>query len=210
LGGLIRQGLFREDLFFRLNVVPLRLPPLRERLEDIGDLAQHFFVLAAAEGLPLKRIEPDALERLKRYRWPGNIRELENLTRRLAALYPQEAVTAQLVDMELGADAAGTGPYYPAALDPEKRRPGEPEPRPTLAGAMERHIAELFHEHGAGLPPPGLYYRILREIEYPMIAAVLAATRGNQIKAAELLGLNRNTLRKKVRDLDIRWIRSPR
>src|ERR1700719_455285 len=122
LSGLIRQGLFREDLFFRLNVVPLRLPPLRERLEDIGDLAQHFFVLAAAEGLPLKRIEPDALERLKRYRWPGNIRELENLTRRLAALYPQEAVTAQLVDMELGADGPGTGPHYPAALDQENGR----------------------------------------------------------------------------------------
>jgi DNA-binding NtrC family response regulator len=107
----------------------LRLPPLRERLEDIGDLAQHFFVLAAAEGLPLKRIEPDALERLKRYRWPGNIRELENLTRRLAALYPQEAVTAQLVDMELGADAPGTGPHYPVALDQEKRSRS-----PDLAG----------------------------------------------------------------------------
>ena len=207
LGGLIRQGLFREDSFFRLNVVPLRLPPLRERLEDIGDLAQHFFVLAAAEGLPLKRIEPDALERLKRYRWPGNIRELENLTRRLAALYPQEAVTAQLVDMELGADASGTGPHYPAALDQEKRRSGEPEP---LAGAMERHLSELFQAHGAGLPPPGLYHRILREIECPLISAALAATRGNRIKAAKLLGLNRNTLRKKVRDLDIRWIRSPR
>jgi two-component system nitrogen regulation response regulator GlnG len=210
LGGLIRQGLFREDLFFRLNVVPLRLPPLRERLEDIGDLAQHFFVLAAAEGLPLKRIEPDALERLKRYRWPGNIRELENLTRRLAALYPQEAVTAQLIDMELGADAPGTGPHFPAARDPENGRAGEPGRRPTLAGAMERHLSELFHEHGKGLPPPGLYQRILRELEYPLISAALAATRGNQIKAAELLGLNRNTLRKKVRDLDIRWIRSPR
>jgi two-component system nitrogen regulation response regulator GlnG len=210
LGGLIRQGLFREDLFFRLNVVPLRLPPLRERLEDIGDLAQHFFVLAAAEGLPLKRIEPDALERLKRYRWPGNIRELENLTRRLAALYPQEAVTAQLVDMELGANALGTGPHYPAALDQEKRRSGEREPRPTLASAMERHLSELFQAHGTGLPPPGLYHRILREIEYPLISAALAAARGNQIKAAELLGLNRNTLRKKVRDLDIRWMRSPR
>ena len=124
LGGLIRQGLFREDLFFRLNVVPLRLPPLRERLEDIGDLAQHYFVLAAAEGLPLKRIEPDALERLKRYRWPGNVRELENLTRRLAALYPQEAVTAQLVDMELSTDPPAIAPLYPAALDPEKRRSG--------------------------------------------------------------------------------------
>ena len=128
LGGLIRQGLFREDLFFRLNVVPLRLPPLRERLEDIGDLAQHFFVLAAAEGLPLKRIEPDALERLKRYRWPGNIRELENLTRRLAALYPQEAVTAQLVDMELSVDAPGTR----AALS-GGARPGETAVRGTRA-----------------------------------------------------------------------------
>jgi two-component system nitrogen regulation response regulator GlnG len=210
LGGLIRQGLFREDLFFRLNVVPLRLPPLREHLEDIGDLAQHFFVLAAAEGLPLKRIEPDALDRLKRYCWPGNIRELENLTRRLAALYPQEVVTAHLVDMELSVDAPGTGPRYLAALGPEKRRSGEPEPRPTLAGALERHLSELFQAHGAGLPPPGLYHRVLREIEYPLISAALDATRGNQLKAAELLGLNRNTLRKKVRDLDIRWMRAPR
>jgi two-component system, NtrC family, nitrogen regulation response regulator GlnG len=210
LGVLIRQGLFREDLFFRLNVVPLRLPPLRERLEDIGDLAQHFLVLAAAEGLPLKRIEPDALERLKRYRWPGNIRELENLTRRLAALYPQESVTAQLVDMELSVDAPAIVPLYSAAIEPKNGRSGEPEPRPTLAGAIERHLSELFHEHGAGLPPPGLYHRILREIEYPLISAALAATRGNQIKAAELLGLNRNTLRKKVRDLDVKWMRSPR
>jgi two-component system, NtrC family, nitrogen regulation response regulator GlnG len=185
-----------------LNVVPLRLPPLRERLEDIGDLAQHFFVLAAAEGLPLKRIEPDALDRLKRYRWPGNIRELENLTRRLAALYPQEAVTAQLVNMELGVDSPAIVPGYFTG----QARPTEP--RPTLSGAMERHLSELFHEHGASLPPPGLYHRILREIEYPLISAALAATRGNQIKAAELLGLNRNTLRKKVRDLDIKWVRS--
>ena len=210
LGGQIRQGLFREDLFFRLNVVPLRLPPLRERLEDIADLAHHFFALAAAEGLPLKRIEPEALERLKRYRWPGNIRELENLTRRLAALYPQEAITAQLVNMELNVDAPELVPAYPGASNAGSMRPPESERRQTLASAMERHLAELFNAHGASLPPPGLYHRILREIEYPVISAALAATRGNQIKAAELLGLNRNTLRKKVRDLDIRWMRSPR
>jgi two-component system nitrogen regulation response regulator GlnG len=149
--------------------------------------------------LPLKHIEPDALERLKRYRWPGNIRELENLTRRLAALYPQEAITVQLVDMELHVDAPEIVSGYTA----------EPERRQTLASAMEHHLAELFNAHGAGLPPPGLYHRILREIEYPVISAALSATRGNQIKAAELLGLNRNTLRKKVRDLDIRWMRSP-
>src|SRR4030081_473593 len=207
---LIQQGTFREDLFFRLNVVPLRLPPLRERTEDIGDLTQHFFSLAAAEGLPLKRIEPEALERMKRYRWPGNIRELENLTRRLAALYPQEAVTAQLVDMELSVDTPAIMPHYPASLDQEIARSGEQGGRPTLAGAMERHLSELFQAHGAGLPPPGLYHRILRELEYPLISAALAAARGHQIKAAELLGLNRNTLRKKVRDLDIRLLRSPR
>ena len=209
LGGQIRQGVFREDLFFRLNVVPLRLPPLRERLEDIADLAQHFFVLAASKGLPLKHIEPDALERLKRYRWPGNIRELENLTRRLAALYPQEAITVQLVDMELNVDAPEILPNFAAGPIAGTALPAEPERRQTLASAMEHHLSELFNAHGASLPPPGLYHRILREVEYPVISAALSATRGNQIKAAELLGLNRNTLRKKVRDLDIRWMRSP-
>ncbi|HTV32180.1 MAG TPA: nitrogen regulation protein NR(I) [Methylocella sp.] len=202
----IRLALFREDLFFRLNVVPLRLPPLRERIEDIPDLAQHFFVLAAAEGLPLKRIEPEALERLKRYSWPGNIRELENLTRRLAVLYPQEVITAQLVDLELRIDTPGLRSLPGANL----AQPPESQRQETLAAAMERHLADLFETHGASLPPPGLYHRILREIEYPMISAALAATRGNQIKAAELLGLNRNTLRKKARDLDIRWMRTSR
>ncbi len=183
---LIQQGLFREDLFFRLNVVPLRLPPLRERTEDIGDLAQHFFALAASEGLPLKRIEPDALDRLKRYRWPGNIRELENLTRRLAALYPQEAVTVQLIDTELPVDAPALASGFSPASNAV--RPQEPERAITLASAMERHLTELFRGHGDNLPPPGLYHRILRELEYPLISAALAATRGNQIKAAELLG----------------------
>ena len=82
----IQQGLFREDLFFRLNVVPLRLPPLRERTEDIPDLVRHFFQRGVAEGLRPRSLDPAALDRLKRYPWPGNIRELENLTRRLAAL----------------------------------------------------------------------------------------------------------------------------
>ena len=87
---LIRQGLFREDLFFRLNVVPIRLPPLRERSDDIPDLVRHFLADAEREGLPPKTIEPGAIEAMQRYRWPGNVRELENLIRRLTALYPQE------------------------------------------------------------------------------------------------------------------------
>ena len=206
---LIQQGLFREDLFFRLNVVPLRLPPLRERAEDIPDLAHHFFRVAASEGLPLKALEPGAFDRLKRHRWPGNIRELENLVRRLAALYPQDVISEALVESELaadkplgqGVDARGATPEAPAATADSES---------TLALSVERHMAALFKAHGDALPPPGLYHRVLREIEHPLISAALAATRGNQIKAAEMLGLNRNTLRKKVRDLDIRMMRFPR
>ena len=91
----IDQGLFREDLFYRLNVVPLRLPPLRERLEDIPDLVRHFLGIAEKEGLPPKSFEPAAIERLKRYHWPGNVRELENLVRRLSAIYAQDIVTVR-------------------------------------------------------------------------------------------------------------------
>jgi two-component system nitrogen regulation response regulator GlnG len=207
---LIQQGLFREDLFFRLNVVPLRLPPLRERTEDIADLARHFFSLAAAEGLPLKHIENAALDRMKQYRWPGNIRELENLVRRLAALYPQELISEQLVETELEQNVARPSAPAEPAGSAGPRAASAPDPHETLTMGVERHLNDLFKSHPDGLPPPGLYHRILREIEYPLISAALGATRGNQIKAAELLGLNRNTLRKKVRDLDIRLLRSPR
>ncbi len=207
---LIGQGLFREDLFFRLNVVPLRLPPLRERIEDVADLARHFFTQAAAEGLPAKHLEAGALERMKRYRWPGNIRELENLIRRLAALYPQESIGEHLVDLELSADAGGFSPNTPSKVHAVATLPSVDGEALPLSTSVERHLSKLFGAHGEGLPPPGLYHRILRELEQPLISAALAATRGNQIKAAELLGLNRNTLRKKIRDLDIRLMRSPR
>ena len=194
---LINQGMFREDLFFRLNVVPIRLPGLRERSEDIPDLVRHFFTLVEKEGLPHKQIEPAAVERLKRYRWPGNVRELENLIRRLAALYPQDTITENIIEAELDQPAVNLATPESAMED-------------TLSGSMERHLAAYFHGFGDGLPPPGLYHRILREVEYPLISTALAATRGNQIKAAELLGVNRNTLRKKIRDLDVQVIRSSR
>ncbi|MDR3376882.1 MAG: nitrogen regulation protein NR(I) [Ancalomicrobiaceae bacterium] len=194
---LINQGLFREDLYFRLNVVPLRLPPLRERSEDVPDLVRHFFAIAEKEGLPSKQIEQAALERLRRYRWPGNIRELENLIRRLAALYPQDVITASVIDAELS---------QPTASQPVEERAGDE----GLTHSVEKHLANYFGAFGDNLPPPGLYHRILREVEYPLISVALAATRGNQIKAAELLGVNRNTLRKKIRDLDIQVIRSSR
>ena len=195
----IQQGLFREDLFFRLNVVPLRLPPLRERIEDLPDLVRHFFALSEKEGLPSKQIDTPALERLKRYRWPGNVRELENLVRRFAALYPQETITESIVDAELVET-----PMFGSPMT------GEVRIAATLSESVEQHLDTYFAGFKGDLPPPGLYHRILRDIEEPLINAAMAATRGNQIKAAELLGVNRNTLRKKIRDLDIRIIRTLR
>jgi two-component system nitrogen regulation response regulator GlnG len=191
---LVQQGLFREDLFFRLNVVPLRLPPLRERAEDIPDLIRHFFAQAQREGLSAKQIDATGLDRLKRYRWPGNVRELENLARRLSALYPQETISAAVIEAELSQPALPMG--------------GDESGEVSLSAAVERHLAAYFAGFDEELPPAGLYHRILREIEHPLLTAALAATRGNQIRAADLLGLNRNTLRKKVRDLDIQIFRS--
>jgi two-component system nitrogen regulation response regulator GlnG len=191
---LTRQGLFREDLFFRLNVVPIRLPPLRERTEDIPILASHFLAQAAAEGLPPKTLDTQAMERLKAYRWPGNVRELENLVRRLAALYAQAAIGAEVIEAEL----AETKPAAEGERAPENE---------GLSQAVERHLRGYFAAHKEGLPASGLYDRILREVERPLITLSLSATRGNQIRAAELLGLNRNTLRKKIRELEIHVVR---
>ena len=191
---LISQGLFREDLFFRLNVVPIRLPPLRERAEDIPDLVRHFLSQAEAEGLAHKSISNEGLAVLKRYQWPGNIRELENLVRRLAALYTEENIGAQVLASELSEPVLGADE-------------GEKAKEDTLSAAVERILARQFAAQGSDLPPSGLYERVLEEVERPLLAISLAATGGNQIKAAELLGINRNTLRKKIRDLDIRVIR---
>ena len=195
---LINQGLFREDLFYRLNVVPLRLPALRERAEDIPDLVRHFFKQGESEGLQTKRISSGGIELMKRYPWPGNVRELENLIRRLAALYPQDEISAEIIEAELK-----TG--EPPTAQPAARC------CPTICRSARRSstICSAISRSFAGdLPPPGLYQRILAEVEYPLVLASMTATRGNQIKAAELLGLNRNTLRKKIRELGVNVYRA--
>lgn len=186
---LIRQGLFREDLFFRLNVVPLRLPPLRERSEDVDDLIRHFMVLGAREGLAPKTFDAEALDILRAHSWPGNVRELENLVRRLLVLRGEDAISGEAVEAEFKAASS------------EATREIETE---SLAASVEQHIRRYFEALDGGLPAPGLHGRVLREVEHPLIVATLEITRGNQVRAADILGMNRNTLRKKIRDLNIR------
>ena len=197
---LINQGLFREDLYYRLNVVPLRLPPLRDRAEDVPDLIRHFVRQAVSEGLDGKRFDQEALELLKAYSWPGNVRELENVVRRILALYPQDQITGEIIANELRAESVESG----IGRDPVSSAPA------TISQAVEDNMRRYFSGFGEDLPPPGLYQRVLGEVEYPLILAALTATRGNQIKAADLLGLNRNTLRKKIRELGVAVYRSPR
>jgi two-component system nitrogen regulation response regulator GlnG len=195
---MVSQGLFREDLFYRINVVPMRLPALRERIDDIPALVHHFLGKAHAEGLPLKALSPEAMVRLKAHIWPGNVREIENLVRRLAVLYAEDEIGDDVIAAELH---QAQPPGLPAGAGPTVQD--------TLAVAVERHLDRYFRAHDGGLPTSGVYDRVLREIERPLIARALAATRGNQLKAADVLGLNRNTLRKKIRELDIQVVRSP-
>ncbi len=194
LGALVRTGAFRQDLFYRLNVVTIRLPPLRERLDDIGDLARAFLVRAKREGLPEKALDASAIERLKTHDWPGNVRELENLLKRAIALSPVNVITAREIERELGVSRAAMG--------------AEPEAPETFEEAMTRRLAGIFQAAGPELPEPGLYDRVLAEVERPLIQLALSATKGNQIRAAAVLGINRNTLRKKIQTLGVRTGRS--
>jgi two-component system nitrogen regulation response regulator GlnG len=188
LAALTRQGAFRQDLFYRLNVVLIRMPPLRERLEDIGDLARAFLLRAKREGLPHKAIDNAAVERLKAHSFPGNLRELENLLRRATALSPAHVITAREVMRELG--------------HVDNVRGGE-DAADNFEAAVTRRLEGEFAAASPTLPAPGLYDRLLLEVERPLIAQTLRATRGNQIKAAAILGINRNTLRKKIQALGL-------
>lgn len=157
------------------------------------DLVRHFFKMAAKDGLPEKRITADGLDLMRRYPWAGNVRELENLVRRLAALYPQEEINADVIEAELKADLRPAEPSSTSMSNEDI----------TIAQAVELNMQRYFLSYGDDLPPVGLYQRVLEEVEYPLILSCLTATHGNQIKAAELLGLNRNTLRKKIRELGV-------
>ncbi len=190
----MEEGTFREDLFYRLGGVTVDVPSLRERVDDIPLLAAHFLARAERDGAPARRFGDAALDLVRAYSWPGNVRQLENAVRRLVFTAAEEEITRAEVEMVLGNQPA---------IEP-LRSGGEGE---KLSASVAKHLRRYFDLHGGVLPPPGLYNRILKEVEGPLIEIALDATGGNQAKCADLLGINRNTLRKKITDLDIRVTR---
>ncbi|KAA9009165.1 response regulator [Histidinibacterium aquaticum] len=190
----MEAGEFREDLYYRLGGVTLTVPSLRERVDDIPLLAEHFLLRAERDGASLKRLNAQALELVRAYSWPGNVRQLENAIRRLVFTATEDEITRSEVEHVLGNQPA---------MEP-LRGGGEGE---KLSASVAKHLRRYFDLHGGVLPPPGLYQRILKEVELPLIEIALDATGGNQAKCADLLGINRNTLRKKITDLDIRVTR---
>lgn len=190
---MLENGSFRRDLFYRLGGVTITVPTLRERVDDIPLLAEHFLIRAARNGERPRRFAPDAVDMIRVYSWPGNVRQLENTIKRLLLTSVEEQITKSEVEQALS---------------------DQPAIEPSLGGSSEKlsmsvakHLRRYFDLHGGALPPRGLYQRILKEVEMPMIEVALEATGGNQAKCADLLGINRNTLRKKISDLDIRVTR---
>ena len=194
LGQDVEEGTMRRDLFYRLSGATIHVPSLRERVDDIGLLAEHFLARIEREGGPHRWLSTEAAELFRSYSWPGNVRQLENTARRLSLTSRAEEITRAEVEAVLG-NQPETGPIM---------RGGEGE---KLGTSVHRHLRRYFDLHGNMLPPPGLYTRIIREVEAPLLEIALEATGGNQAKCADLLGINRNTLRKKITDLDIRVTR---
>ncbi|MBC7155079.1 MAG: response regulator [Rhodobacteraceae bacterium] len=190
----MEAGAFRDDLYYRLSGVTLVVPPLRERVEDIALLAEHFLARSAREGGMARRLSAEALDLVRAYSWPGNVRQLGNTLRRLTVTGSGAEITRAEVEAVLGSQPM---------MEPLKGG-GDGE---KLSASVARHLRRYFDLHGGSLPPAGLYGRILREVEGPLIEIALAASAGNQAKCADLLGINRNTLRKKITDLDIQVTR---
>ena len=192
---LVQSGAFREDLFYRLNVFPINIPPLRLRLSDLNELVHYFLNKTFKEGLDKKIISEEAINELKKYKWPGNIRELENFIRRLAVLIPSNEITNNDIVKNLSQT------NNTLISDSNLNNGSE---KMNLSLSVEKHLKEFFKLHRGKLPSPGLYSRVINEVERPLISISLIATKGNQIKASKLLGLNRNTLRKKIKELKIK------
>lgn len=189
----LEAGDMREDLYYRLAGVTVAVPPLRDRVDDIPLLAEHFLARAERDGAAARKLGSSAIDLMRAYTWPGNVRQLENAVQRLVVTSANPDIHRAEVEQVLGSQPA-IEPLQSGGAD-------------KLSGSVAQHLNRYFDLHGGTLPPPGLYQRVLREVEAPLIEIALDATSGNQAKCAELLGINRNTLRKKITDLDIRVTR---
>ena len=186
LKSLIRQGSFREDLFYRLNVVPIYTPPLRDRIEDIPELVEHFLNNADKSGLPIKKINNSAINSLMNYSWPGNVRELENFILRTCALYSEDILSEEIIDLELK----------------QTKTDNDNTEKEDLSNIIDSYFSNNFNKL-LKVNNKNIHSDIISEVERSIIQNVLIITKGNQLKASEMLGLNRNTLRKKIGDLNI-------
>ncbi|KTT73411.1 nitrogen regulation protein NR(I) [Sphingomonas sanguinis] len=187
----VASGQFREDLFYRLNVVPIALPALRERRQDIPLLARHFLENAALQGLPRRRIDAHALDVLVAHDWPGNVRELENMMRRLAVLARDEVIDADAVRIMLGEARSFLVQQSDGGAGGD------------LSAAVHAYLTRLATTQPQALDDGTLYDRIIGEVERPLIEAMLARHGGNQLRTARAMGINRNTLRKRLDSLNI-------
>jgi two-component system nitrogen regulation response regulator GlnG len=194
LSSAVEQGRVRSDAYYRLGGATIDVPALRERVDDIALLAQSFLTRLERDGGGTRRFGDAAMGLMRKYSWPGNVRQLENVVKRLG-------LTAREVEISL------TEVEHALGNQPEMRDVMQSIGTENLSADVERHLRRYFDLHGADLPPPGLYDRVLHEIEGPLIDLALEATAGNQAKCADLLGINRNTLRKKINALDIKVTR---
>jgi two-component system nitrogen regulation response regulator GlnG len=199
----VRQGLFREDLYHRLNVIRLRLPPLRERREDIALLARHFLAKSARElGVEPKRLSPEALRFIEQLPLPGNVRQLENLCHWLTVLAPAQVVKVEDLPLELREPApVAAAPTPPAVEAAEPARAASSAPAAAVPGSdwagllgqeVERRLRGGEHD---------LMEAITRRFEATVIGTALRLTHGRRIEAATRLGLGRNTITRKIQEL---------
>ncbi len=188
LSNLIENGEFREDLFYRLNVVPISIPPLRERKEDIPELVNHFLDKAKDLKLEPKKFTTESFQILEKYQWPGNVRELENFILKLCALYIDE----NIMNEDLTEEILNLQKLDQQMLDTDNQF------SKILENYLSRNINKINKEYQGDV-----YNYFVTELEKVLLLEVLKNKNGNQLKAAELLGLNRNTLRKKITELNI-------
>ena len=195
LENMVKEGTFREDLYYRLNVVPIKLPALRERSGDIPDLISAFF---RKNGETPKNITTPAMTTLENYNWSGNVRELENLVRRISVLVSGSVVDKQIIDTLLGLSKSSDGDEVVADEIHGK----------GIAKSCEKHIRAYLNALDGVVGAGYLYKVVINEVERPLIELTLQKFNGNQIKTAFALGLNRNTLRKKINDLNIKIVKT--